>query len=457
MNLHQVLLILRARYKTVLIMLFTTLIATLMLSLLLPKEYVATASVVVDFRPVDPIATVVGPYTMATQVEIITSDRVAQKVVKLLKLDEIEEARQSWIDAGGKGKLEDVLRESMQKRVSVRPSPASNIINISVRGRDPAFAAAAANAFVHAYLDTSIELKVEPARQYARWFGEQGKALRGDLEKAQARLNRFQQERGIVARDEQLDTEMAKLRELSSQLTIIEAQTADAKSKHISGADTLPEIAQNSLIVSLKTDISRLEAKLQETAVNLGKNHPQYQRMESETNALKERLRLETRHIATGFLKSRDLNRGREAELRAAIEAQKKRLLKFRSERDELAVLQRDVDAAHSAYDNVTKRFNQTSLESQMTQTNISVLTPAVEPLTPSFPKPLDKMLLMAILAGILIGVGVAYLREMLDQRIRTAQDLAEMLQLPVLGVIENSSRRGRPALAHRGTGLLPR
>ena len=217
----------------------------------------------------------------------------------------------------------------------------------------------------------------------------------------------------------------------------------------------MPEIAQNSLIVSLKTDISRQEAKLQEIAVNLGKNHPQYQRMESEINALKERLKSETRHIASGFLKSRDLNRDREADLRTAIEAQKKRLLKLRSERDELAVLQRDIDAAQSAYDNVTRRFNQTSLESQMTQTNVSVLAPAIEPLTPSFPKSLDKMLLMSIFAGILIGVGVAYMREMLDKRVRSVHDLTEMLQVPVLGVIGNSRRQGRLTFARRSTALV--
>jgi len=455
MNLDQVLLILRARYKIVLFMLIATVIVTLAVSLLLPKEYTATASVVVDLKSVDPITTLIVPYSMATQVEIIASDRVAQKVVKLLKLDENAEVKQEWIDSGGIGKLEDVLRESMQRRVSARPSAASNIISISYKGRDPAFAAAAANAFVQAYIDTSIELKVEPALQYARWFGEQGKALRENLEKAQTRLSGFQQERGIVARDEQLDTETAKLRDLSSQLTVIEGQSADAKSKHISGSDTLPEIAQNSLIVSLKTDISRQEAKLQEIAVILGKNHPQYQRMESEINALKEKVKSETRHIASGFVKSRELNRNREADLRAAIEAQKKRLLRLRSERDELAVLQRDIDVAQSAYENVTKRFNQTSLESQMTQTNVSVLAPAVEPLTPSFPKSLDKMLLMSIFAGILFGVGVAYMREMLDKRVRSVHDLTEMLQVPVLGVIGNSRRQGRLTFARRSTALV--
>ena len=68
----------------------------------------------------------------------------------------------------------------------------------------PEFAAAVANAFAHAYMSTTIELKVEPARQYADWFGTQGKELRDRLEKAQAKLSAYQQEHGIVASDERV-------------------------------------------------------------------------------------------------------------------------------------------------------------------------------------------------------------------------------------------------------------
>ena len=140
---------------------------------------------------------------------------------------------------------------------------------------------------------------------------------------------------------------------------------------------------QNSLISSLKIEIARQEARLQEMALNLGKNHPQYQRMESEIAALKKQVEAETRHITSSFATSRTVGKDTEAELKAAIAAQKKKLLELRSVRDQLAVLQRDVDAAQSAYDAVSKRFNQTTLESQVTQTNVSVLTPAVEPIEP--------------------------------------------------------------------------
>jgi len=455
MNLQQFLLILRARYKLVFLVLLGTVAATLGVSLVLPKQYTATTSVVIDVKSPDPVIGMMlpgmaAPGYMATQVDIIQSNRVAQKVVKLLKLDANPTVRQQWMEATkGKGKLEVWLADVLQTKLDVKPARESNVISISYKAVDPGFAAAVANAFTQAYIETNVELKVEPARQYAKWFGEQGKSLRDNLEKAQAKLSAYQQEHGIVAIDERLDNETAKLNELSTQLTVVQGQTSDAQSKQRSGAasGTLPEVVQNPTIGALKVELARQEAKLQELAGNLGKNHPQYQRAESEIATLKQKLEVETRHITSGFSTSRAVGRDKEAELRAAIEAQKKKLLELKHHRDEVAVLMRDVDAAQKAYEAVSQRFNQTSLESQSTQTNVSVLTPAAEPTEPSFPKPLLNTL-VSVFVGTLLGVGAALVLEMFDQRIRSVDDLGGMLQLPILGVIEKQRRRGPIRLA---------
>src|SRR3972149_4322851 len=205
MNLQQFLLILRARYKLVLLVLLGTVTATLGVSLVLPKQYTATTSVVIDVKSPDPVIGMMlpgmaAPGYMATQTDIIQSDRVAQKVVKLLKLDANPTVRQQWMEATkGKGKLEVWLADVLQTKLDVKPARESNVISISYKAVDPGFAAAVANAFTQAYIETNVELKVEPARQYAKWFGEQGKSLRDNLEKAQAKLSAYQQEHGIVA------------------------------------------------------------------------------------------------------------------------------------------------------------------------------------------------------------------------------------------------------------------
>jgi len=460
MNPQQLLLILRARYKVALLLLLATVALTAVVSAHLPRQYTAATTLVVDIRAPDPVSAMLRqPSNMATQEDIIKSDRVARRVVRVLKLEENPVVQQQWRDATqGKGQLDVWLGELLQKRLTVSPPRRdSNILTIEYTATDPAFAAAVANAYSQAYVEVAVELKVEPAKQYARWFATQGKAQREQLEKAQAQLSEFQQKRGIVAKDETLDTETARLSELSTQLTQVQAMTADARSKQRSGADTLPELLGNPVIAGLRTEIARLEARLKDAGGNLGKNHPRYRSMESELAELKQKLESETRHVAKGYSTSGSVGSDKERELRTAIEAQKKKLLELRSERDQLAVLQRDVDAAKNAYDAVTTRYLQSSLESQATQTNVFLLTPAVEPLEPSSPK-VARYMLMSVLFGALLGVGVAFGCEFLDRRVRGVDDLAEMLQLPVLALIPSlPAQRPAPRLAAlRSRSALP-
>jgi chain length determinant protein EpsF len=450
MNPRQVISILLGHYKNVLLLFIVTVAATLVVSLWQPIKYTASASVLVDVRASDPLAAMIMPSSLATQVELINSDRVARRVVKLLKLDQDQPVKQRWLEATeGKGELEDWLARLLQKNLKVTPFRDKNIITIEFQGADPDFAADVANTYAQAYMDTVIELKVEPAKQYARWFEEQAAALRQNLDKARAQLSEYQRRKGIVEKDERLDYETARLRELSTQLTTVQAQTSDSRSKQKSGADTLPEIMDNPLISGLKTDIARREATLQETALNLGRNHPQYQRLESEIASLKQRLEAETQQITRSYSTASTVGQSKEAELRAAIEQQKNKLLALRNKRDELDVLQRDVDTATRAYENVANRYNQISLESQATRTNVLMLAPAVAPLDPSSPMPLHKTLVIAIVLGMVLGGGAAFGLERLDRRIRSADDLAEMLQLPVLGVIQRA--KPQAALPYSG------
>ena len=113
----------------------------------------------------------------------------------------------------------------MQRRLTVIPSRrGDNIITIQYRSFSPAEAAAVANAFAKHYADAAIEMKVEPARQYARWFGEQNKKLRAELEAAQARLSAFQRDKGIGVKDENLHAETERLASLAAQLTAVQSE-----------------------------------------------------------------------------------------------------------------------------------------------------------------------------------------------------------------------------------------
>lgn len=446
MTLQQFLLILRARARIAFYVFFGTVFVVVVGSLLWPKSYTASTAIVLDVKSPDPVAGVLlpglmSPGYMATQVDIINSDRVARRVVRLLRLHESPVIKEQWQEATeGRGDMVAWLALLLQRKVDVKPARDSNVIDINFTGADPGFAAAIANAFAKAYIDVNLELKVEPAKQYADWFDEQVRQYRDKLEKAQSELSAYQQRTGIVATDERLDYETAKLNDLSTQLTIVQGQTTDSASKQKSagGSETLTEVMQSPLINQLKADLARLEAKRDEVSVSLGKNHPQVRRMESEIATLVENIAAETRKISTSIGTSVVVGKQKEKELLEAIQTQKTKVLELNKQRDEIAVLQRDVETAQRAYEAVSQRSSQTRLESQSAQTNVAILNPAVEPLEPSRPRLLLNII-VSIFLGIVLGVGVALALELGNRRVRSAEDIVEALDLPVLASIAST------------------
>jgi polysaccharide biosynthesis transport protein len=463
MTLHQFLLILRARYQVAALIFLVCLLAALTVSLLLPKKYTAQAAVLVDVRSQDPVAGagavpgLVAPSYMATQVDIIAGDRVAQRVVKMLKLDEDPHVKARWLAATeGRGSMDTWLADSLQKMLDVRPARESNVINITYKGSDPTSVAEIANAFSQAYLDINLGLKTEPARLYAEWFDEQTKASRAKLEEAQARLSDYQQKAGIVTSDERLDYETAKLGEVSSQLTKVQGETTDSQSKRNSRGDTVAEVMQSPLINGLKADVARLEAKVHEMSVHLGPNHPERQRAESELASVRSRLASETGRITASIETTYRVSKDRERELQGAVGAQRARVMALNKQRDELNVYRRDVESAQRAYEAVSQSASQTRLQSLSNQTNVVRLNTATPPASPSSPKILVNLLIGAF-AGTLLGVACALLLELANRRVRSTEDLVQMLDLPVLASIASSGgpdrlpgsyrlRLGRPA-----------
>jgi len=443
MNFQQFLTILRGRRRVVLCIFGSVVLSILVLSLILPKKYTAMASVVIDAKT-DPVAGVMYPAQMlasdtATQVDIIASARVARRVVKALRLDQDPEYIKAWRDdTGGRGDLVAWIGEnSLDKRLQVTPSRESNVINIAVKWPDAKFAATLANAFAQAYIDTNIELRVDPAKQYADWFNERSRALRADLEAKQKILSDYQRQTGIIAQtDARLDIENARLQELSSQLVAIQGLRGDTQSRQrLAGKDVqfLPEVLASPVVASLKSDLSKAEANLGTIATSLGKNHPDYQTAEAEVVSLRDRIARESSKIAMSLTSANQVNLGRESDVRQALDEQRKRVLEIQGQHDQEQMLQNDVATAQRNLDAVTQRLAQSSLESQTNQTNISLLTPAVEPVESSSPRIFFNFVISCFL-GAILGISAALLLEYKDRKVRGGdEELHDLLGVPIL------------------------
>ncbi len=444
MTFGQFLAILRAR-KWVALLVFALVVATTVaVSLLLPKQYTATASVVMDIKP-DPVAAMAFPSMampsfMATQVDIMSSDRVALRVIRDLKLNDNPQIRQQWQDdAKGVGTFEQWLVDLLQRGLDIKPSRESNVIQIGYKSPDPRFAAGLANAFAQGYIATTLDLRVDPAKRFSSFFETQSKESRDALERAQSKLTAFQQQKGIIASDERLDVENSRLNELSSQLVQLQAIASESSSRQAAaqGASSsiIQEVLNNPLISGLKADLTRNEARLQELNARLGAAHPQVVEAKANIAELRSRIDAEIRRVTGGVTVSNTINRQREGQVRSSLDAQRAKVLKLKAVRDEGQVLMRDVDSAQRTYDNLMARLNQSALESQTTQSYANVLTVAQPPAQPSSPKVVLNSAL-AVFVGILLAVGVALMLELTDRRVREPEDVLMALGLPVLGTL---------------------
>lgn len=442
------LLVLGARWKLVATVLLGVVLLTLLASLLLPSKYTAEAAVVVDSRPADPVLGAILPVTsansiMATQIDIILSDGVAQKVASQLKLDQDADLRQQWQEeTNGQGSLLAWIGTQLNRHLKVLPTRESNVISISYTDRDPRVAAAVANAFAQGYINVSLGLKVNTATQYAEWFNDRTHSFREKLAAAQQRLSNYQQAERIVTADEALDVETARLAELSSQLVVAEGQRAETGSRRsqAGNGEILPDVIGNPLIQNLKNRLAELEAERDKLALKLGPRHPDFAQIPAQINAVRAQIARETAGIAGSLGSAARMDVTREADIRTALLAQEEKVLELRAKRDHVAVLKREVAAAQRDYDMVSQRLAQTSLESTMPQTNVSMLTVATAPALPSSPRVLLNTMLSLVFGG-LLGVGLAFLLEHANRQLRNAGDLPELLGVPVLAVLSANSQ----------------
>lgn len=446
MNFSQFLLILRARKKIFLITLAVVVSVTLAVSLVLPKTYKASASLLMNYKGIDPLTglTMPGqllPGYMATQIDIITSKNVALRVVDRLKLADSPAVIAQFNEATkGRGTVRDWLADLLLLKLEIVPSRESSVVDITFKGSDPQFVAAVANAFADEYQRTSIQLKVDPMKKASNYFNEQIKQLRDNLEVAQSRLSKYQQEHGLVSVDNRLDVESNRLNDLSAQLVLAQGQAMEAASRQQMaqgqrGSES-PDVATNPLIQNLKIGLGQAESKLAEIGQRLGKNHPQYQSAQAEVEKLRNDLREQQALTSNSVGNNAQILQQREGAIRAALQAQKAKVLELNRTRDEMNVLVKDVESAQRAFDATSQRFAQTNLEGQSDQSDVAILNPAVAPIEPSGPRVMLNTSLAGFL-GALLGLGFCLLAELFDRRVRSEDDVTEILGIPMLGTVE--------------------
>jgi chain length determinant protein EpsF len=468
MSINQFLLILQSRFHIIFFTLLVTVVSGTLISLKIPKSYLSVASLVINIKSSDPITgTVINPQLLtgylATQVDIIKSRTVALKVVDQLHLESLPSFKQQFEAATkGEGDIRSWLADLLlDKYVEVTPSRESSVITISCTGETAQFSADLANAFVSGYIQTNLDLSVQPALQQSIWYDEQIKELRDNVERLQNKLSEFQQQTGYISTDKNLDLENNRLAEISSALVTAQTQAFDTSTRerqiHIARANgklgDLPEIFNNDHIQSLKSELAKADGKLADLSIRLSTNHPEYRTALAEVQNLKQKIANEIGSAQSSLINSANQAQQMEEELKQAMAEQKAKVIALKQQRDTNDLLTQDLASARNALDSTTLRANQIRLESKRSLTDISVLNAAVPPLRHNKPRVMANIFISFFLGG-LLGIGLGFMSAMINRQIHCAEDIINDLTLPLLITIPSAPKS---SLSHTALQWLKR
>jgi chain length determinant protein EpsF len=460
MNLSVIFSILLARRGLFLGVLGGVLAATLAVSLIMPKTYLGEASVVINSHTTDPITGTPTPGVdtastiVATQTDVITSRNVALKVVDRLNVAKDPDYLKKFMEAtDGIGSARIWLADYLSARVTVVPSKESDVLTIDFPAHTAKAAAAFANAFTEAYIQTSLELAADPAQRQAKWFDQETSDLRHRVDLAQQHLSDEQRKLSIVGTEVHVDVDTTRFTEISTQLGLAQQALYESRTrlKQINDAiakqrlDELPDILGNPLLQTLKTDLARAESNFADVSSRYDHNHPLYVSGEAAVRSLRQKLSAEIGTVRGSMDYSAQMAQRQVAQLQAALDQQKQAVINAKREHDALDVLNHELLSAQGEYDAAMARTNQVRLTGELNQSSIAVLNPAIEPFNPSRPKLLLYMVI-AFFFGSCLAAGICLAAEARNRRVRTRSDVVQFTGLLVLAEVPRPGRHVRLA-----------
>lgn len=413
-----------------------------------PRQYLGTSSLLLDLSQTDPTATseqqqgrVETDSIIATQLDLIKSAKVSDAIAKAAGFVD-----QTPADLPADARLQQAAAR-VRAGLSVTTGRQSNVLQLQYLDADPQVAARVANLAAQIYMREQVGLRASSARGSAEWFEARTADVRRRYEVAQKRLSDFQRANDIIGVG-RMDLEAEKLKNLSAHLVQAQADAAAAHSK--SGSAAVPEVATSLVVQNIEESVATQAAKVSELSKTLGPNHPQMTAAKAQLAELQAGLNKARGNQAASMTANSSAASRREAELRGEMSAQEGRMIRMSGVQDQLMVMQRDVEAARQTYDTVRQRFNEAALKSQISQPNASLLDEATVPLFPARPN-IPLWMVAGLALGLLAGVAVVVLGEILKPRVRTASGLGAATELDVIADLTTATR------PRRGGWFVPR
>ncbi len=435
-SLSQILSILLAYRKQMLAIALCIIAVSCTIIKVLPRRYVATATLMVNYQVNDPLAGeefpigLMGSY-IATQIELMQSSEVLQPVIERLKLTSRRDYSAGYTGAGSS--LKDWVQKSLAKNLTIEQGHyGSQMIYVTYAAENPDDAAAIANAVADVYSDQQYQRQTGPASERAQRYTSQLEELKAKVSRAQDRVTEFRQRTGLIGSDVHIDVDMELLSALEQRL--LEAQNATRAAEVSASADqsVAGQALSSQLVQSLKGQLASQQAKLAEYSTSLGPQHPLVLELQSQMAATKRSLAEELQSYGTSASAQLASSRQMVQKLQKAVEEQKSKVLGLRQLQDEAAKYTLELDSAQTVYKRALDSYDQIMVASSGHYTNIRFISRATPPQRADKPNT-AKLLLLSCVIALFLSIAAPLVYEMLNRRVRCRDDLERDHGIPVL------------------------
>ena len=339
--------------------------------------------------------------------------------------------------------------------VLIDPVKETRLVNIEVTNSDPQLAARIANSMAKTFMAVNLERRLESSTYARRFLEDQIKATKTKLEDSERLINDYSKRNQILALGDKSEVASQNFAALSSSLSRAEEERIRAESLYNEVArnpESAPQVQDNKTVQTLKEQRAKLEAEYTQNLSTLKPEFPRMVQMKSQIEDLNARIKSEVTIVVGSVRAQFEAARQQELQLRDRVGQSRAAVESVQDRSVDLNLLKRELDTNRQVYDSLLQRLKEVSVTSGLTSNNISIVDEARPPLFPFSPQP-GRYALIGMGLGLLLGLALAFMREMLDDSVKHPDEIEPSYGLPVLGLIplvKKSGRSGRvAALVH--------
>ena len=463
-------------------------VAAILLTFTATPKYTATANVMLDTRQeqvVNMEAVLSGlpadSATVDTEVEVLKSRRLAERVMEALNLDEDPEFNGELKEDGPLEPVTDaiagllasatpeevadnpVAQQKIRERVvdnvlaglSVRRSGLTYVINVSYESESPTKAAAIANKFAELYLLEQLEAKFDATQQATTWLNERLEGLRQQVLTDEAAVQQYKIANNLLSAagtnltEQEISNYNQSLADARAEVAAAEARLNTARRQLAAGSagDDLGEALNSVVIQRLREQRVTISAKVADLQGRYGDRHPEMLTARRQLADVDEQIQAEIQRIISNLEAQVQVARQRAGAISGSLSSARGTLAGNNQALVRLNELERTAEASRTLYESYLNRYKETSSQQGIEESDARIVSNAAIPLEQSSPKvPLNLALGLVLALG--AGLGAVILAEMLDAGLATAEDVEQRLGVNYLGAIPllSSVAEGRPS-----------